>query len=122
MLHLQILADVRWVGDHFLMDSERVEFLQRSIDASPDDTFTRYALALEFTRAGKAQEAWEHFHYLLDRHPDYWATYYQAGMLLADQGRTEEARRVLQQGIEVTTRLRQVHALSELQAALEGLD
>jgi len=104
------------------MDNERVKFLQDSIAANPADTFARYALGLEYSRAGRADEAWEHFHYLIDHHPDYSATYYQAGMLLADQGRTDEARRVLSQGIDVTRRLSQAHALSELQSALDGLD
>jgi Flp pilus assembly protein TadD len=105
-----------------MADEERVQFLRRSIDTNPGDTFARYALALEFARAGESNKAWEHFRYLLDHHPDYWAAYYQAGTLLADQGRTEEARQVFEQGIEVTRRLGQTHALSELEAALQGLD
>ena len=104
------------------MDQERVQFLQASIDANAGDTFARYALALEFAGAGRADEAWEHFRYLIDHHPDYSATYYQAGMLLADQGRTEEAKHVFIQGIEVTRQLGQAHALGELESALEGLD
>jgi tetratricopeptide (TPR) repeat protein len=105
-----------------MVDEERVQFLRQSIDSNPGDTFARYALALEFARAGRVDEAVDHFHYLIDHHPDYSATYYQAGMLLADQGRTEEARQVLKQGLEVTSRLGQAHAASELQGALEALD
>ena len=104
------------------MDNERVKFLQDSIAANPADTFARYALGLEYSRAGRADEAWELFEYLIDHYPNYSATYYQAGMLLADRGRTDEARRVLSQGIDVTRRLGEAHALSELQAALDGLD
>ena len=104
------------------MDNERVQFLQDSIATNPDDTFARYALALEFARDGRSGEAWKHFHYLIDHNPDYPATYYQAGMLLADQGRIDEARRVLNQGIDVTRRQGQAHALGELQSALDGLD
>ena len=104
------------------MENERVTFLRESITANPQDTFARYALALELTRSGEAREAWEHFQYLLEHHPDYSATYYQAGTLLANQGRTEDARRVFEQGVEVTRRLGQKHAESELIAALEALD
>ena len=104
------------------MDTERVQFLRSSIEANPGDTFARYALGLEFVRSGLPNEGWEQFRYLLDHHPEYWATYYQAGMLLSDQGRTEEARQVFKAGIEVTGRLGQAHALSELEAALESLD
>ena len=104
------------------MDNERVPFLRDSINANPGDTFARYALALELARGGQPEEAWVHFQYLLERHPDYAPTYYQAGSLLADQGRNEEARAVFQRGIELTHRLGQKHAESELQAALEALD
>ncbi|HUI43883.1 MAG TPA: tetratricopeptide repeat protein [Terriglobia bacterium] len=104
------------------MDNERVQFLRDSLGTNPDDTFARYALALELTRGGESAEAWEHFHYLLERHPDYSPAYYQAGTLLAGQGRTEEARGVFTRGIEVTRRLGQAHARGELESALEALD
>jgi Tfp pilus assembly protein PilF len=105
-----------------MADNDRMQFLKDSIDANPNDTFARYALALEFARAGQPDAAWEQFRYLLDHHADYSATYYQAGTLLADQGRMDEARHVFEKGIEVTRRLGHSHAASELQAALEALD
>ena len=104
------------------MDNERVQFLRDSINVNPDDTFARYALAVEFARDGQSEAAWEHFRHLLEHHPDYAPTYYQAGNLLTSQGRTEEARKVLTQGVEVTRRLGQKHAEGELLAALEALD
>lgn len=104
------------------MDSERLQFLRDSLSANPDDSFARYALALELARGGQPDEAWEHFRYLLDHHPDYSAAYYQAGVLLAGQGRTAEARDIFTRGIEVTRRLGQSHACSELESALESLD
>ena len=104
------------------MENERVAFLRQSITSNPDDTFARYALALELSRTHESAEAWEHFQYLLEHHPDYSAAYYQAGTLLVDQGRTDEARRVFTQGVEVTRRLGQKHAESELMAALDALE
>jgi len=104
------------------MDNERLQFLRDALAANADDTFARYALALEFARGGEPAQAWEHFRYLLDHHPDYSAAYYQAGTLLADQGRTGEARDIFRRGVEVTRRLGQNHARSELEAALDALD
>jgi Flp pilus assembly protein TadD len=104
------------------MDNERVQFLRDSISANPGDTFARYGLAVELARGGQPAEAWEHFRYLLEHHPDYAPAYYQAGMLLMDQGRNDEARRVLTQGVELTRQQGQKHAESELMAALESLD
>ena len=104
------------------MENERLTFLRQSLMANAEDTFARYALALELTRAGQPGEAWEHFRYLLEHHPDYSAAYYQAGTLLANQGRMDDARRVFTEGVEVTRRLGQKHAESELIAALDGLE
>ncbi|MFB3920196.1 MAG: tetratricopeptide repeat protein [Terriglobia bacterium] len=103
------------------MAQSRLTFLQDALNKNPDDTFARYALAMELANGASAEAAWEHFEYLLTRHPDYAATYYQAGMLLWKLGRREEARKVLSQGIEVTRRQGKSHAESELQRALEEL-
>lgn len=99
----------------------RMEFLAEALRNNPDDAFTRYALALELARSAP-QDAWPHFEYLLAHHPDYAATYYQAGMFLAGQGRREEARQVFAKGFEVAGRQGKQHAQSELQAALDDLD
>jgi tetratricopeptide (TPR) repeat protein len=104
------------------MDNERLQFLRDSISANPGDTFARYGLAVELAHDGQRDEAWEHFRYLLEHHPDYAPVYYQAGMLLVDQERNDEARKVLTQGVELTRRLGQKHAEGELIAALESLD
>ena len=101
-------------------DTSRLNFLQETVRQNPDDEFARYGLALELSQS-QATEAWAHFEYLLSHHPEYSATYYQAAMFLLRQGRQEEARKVLAQGIEVTRRQGKQHALSELQAALQEI-
>jgi tetratricopeptide (TPR) repeat protein len=103
------------------MDKSRIEFLQEALEANPDDTFARYALAVELSTSGLPAQAWPHFEYLLNHHPDYSATYFQAGKFLVQQERRDEARRIFAKGIEVTERQGNRHAQSELQAALESL-
>ena len=100
-------------------EKTRREFLEEAVRLDPNNTFARYGLALELK--GEPEAAWAHFEYLLKKHPEYTATYLQAGMFLARQGRTEEARKVLAAGVEATGRQGQHHAQSELQAALEDL-
>lgn len=102
------------------MEQTRIEFLRECIQNNPDDTFARYALGMEL-RHPAPEEAWTHFEYLLSHYPDYSATYYQAGIFLAEQGRVEEARQIFLRGIEVTKRQGNVHAQNELQAALDEL-
>lgn len=104
------------------MEKTRLEFLYETLAAGPENTFARYGLAMELQNAGQPAEAWEHFEYLLTHHPEYAATYFQAGTLLANMGRREEARKVLYRGIEVTGRQGNAHAQSELQAALDDLE
>jgi len=103
------------------MDPDRIQFLREALQANPGDTFARYALAMELANSSEPTQAWEHFEYLLAHHPDYSPAYYQAGKLLAKLGRLEEAKRVLANGIEVTGRQGNLHARSELEAALEEL-
>jgi tetratricopeptide (TPR) repeat protein len=102
------------------MEKSRIEFLRESVQSDPGDAFARYALALELSRS-QPQEAWQQFQHLLTHHPDYSATYYQAGIFLAGQGRQDEAKQILSKGIEVTRRQGNQHAQSELQAALDEL-
>ena len=103
------------------MNKTRLEFLRETLALKPDDTFARYALALELAGSEKPEGAWEHFEYLLSRQPEYSATYYQAGMFLARQGRRKEARAIFSKGIELTARQGNLHAQSELQRALDEL-
>lgn len=103
------------------MEKSRLEFLKETLAANPDNTFVRYGLAMELSGAGQQDEAWQHFDYLLARHADYSPTYYQAGMLLVRMGRREEAQKVLAQGTEVAGQQGNLHAQSELQAALDDL-
>jgi tetratricopeptide (TPR) repeat protein len=102
-------------------DQTRREFLEEVVRNQPDDTFARYGLAMELANS-EPTVAWIHFLYLLEHHPEYAATYYQAGTFLSKQGQLEEARRVLTTGLEVTARQGKQHAQAELQAALDDLN
>ena len=108
---------------HMSPESEKTrrEFLEEALVQDPHNTFARYGLALELAKTEPAA-AWSHFEYLLLHHPQYSATYYQAGMFLVKRGRREEARKVLAEGVEVTGRQGKQHAQAELQAALLDLN
>jgi len=103
------------------MEPTRIDFLEQALEADPGNAFARYALALELANSPHSEQAWDHFEILLVRHPGYAATYFQAGMYLARQGRSAEAKQIFEKGIEVTGRQGDQHARGELQAALDGL-
>lgn len=103
------------------LEKTRLEVLEETLGADPENAFARYGLAMELQNAGRLDEAWEHFDHLLKQQPEYSATYFQAGTLLARLRRNEEAMNVLTRGIEVTARQGKRHARDELQAALDEL-
>lgn len=103
------------------MDQERLEFLRQRVEASPDDTFARYGLALELSKSGHPESALEHFEYLLANHPEYSATYFQAALFMTQIGRQADAHRILEKGIEVAHQQGLLHAEQELRAALEEM-
>jgi Flp pilus assembly protein TadD len=103
------------------MEKSRLEKLEDFLAASPDDSFVRYGLAQEYLRQGRAEQAVAQFRELLARHADYKAAYFHLGQALEKLGRLDEARQAYQTGIEVTARLGDEHARSELQAALDLL-
>jgi Tfp pilus assembly protein PilF len=102
-------------------EKARREFLEEALRQDPNNTFARYGLALELAKREPAA-AWTHFEYLLLHHPEYSATYFQAGTFLINQGRLAEAREVLSKGAEVTGRQGKQHAQAEIQAALDDLN
>lgn len=102
-------------------EKSRQEFLEGAVRQDPHNTFARYGLAMELGNSDPAA-AWNHFEFLLVNHPEYAATYYQAGTFLIRQGRLDEARKVLARGVEVTGQQGKRHAQAELQAALDEVN
>jgi Flp pilus assembly protein TadD len=103
------------------MASNRLEVLRNLVAQHPKDSFARYGLAMEYSKAGLFEEAVAEYRLLLSVNPDYAYAYFHGGQALEKLGRQEEAREIYRQGIETTTRLGDEHARSELQAALDEL-
>ena len=103
--------------------SERLEQLRAMLAEEPDDTFIRYAIALELKRSGAMEDAVAQLEKLLADHPKYVASYYQLALLLTDLGRMEEARRTCEAGALqcLVTGDRKARAeLMELKNAIDG--
>ena len=103
-------------------DESRVAALKEILAANPDDAFARYALGLEYSGAGETDAALAEFQRLLVSHPDYTNGYFMAAQTLAHAGRADEARTMLQQGIECARRTRNQHAQSEMEGMLDELE
>lgn len=95
--------------------------LEQLLEAEPDDLFLRYALAKTLVSEGELESALVQFGRVLDQNADYVPAYFQMGQALADGGRTEEARGIVERGIEVARRVGDTHALGEMTGFLELL-
>ncbi len=102
-------------------DESRVAALKEVLAANPGDTFARYALGMEYSGAGETDAALAEFQRLIDANPDYTNAYFMAAQALARAERNDEAKAMLQQGIECAGRTRNQHALSEMEAMLDEL-
>jgi predicted Zn-dependent protease len=100
---------------------DRIAMLNGILEQNPSDAFARYGLALEFSNAGNVGAALTEFQKLLTAHPDYTAGYFMAAQTLAKANRTQESRKMLEDGIASATRTGNSHALSEMQAMLAEL-
>ncbi len=101
--------------------SNRLEVLKTIVGQNPNDSFSRYGLAMEYANSGDLEQAVQEYQALLAVNPNYSAAYYHGGQTLEKLGRREQARELYQQGIEATTRIGDLHTRSEIQAALDLL-
>jgi tetratricopeptide (TPR) repeat protein len=99
----------------------RREILEQFVATRPTDAFARYGLAMECAKLGDDAAANGHFQHLIEKHPEYVATYFHYGQFLARVGRVEEAKKLLSNGIVVAQRAGDIHARDEIQGALESL-
>ncbi len=99
----------------------RIEILKGFLKDNPNDSFLRYALALEYIKLEQNDEAVRAFEAIRNTDPEYLATYYQLGQLYQKLGQKHDAEKTFRAGITVATRAGNEHTRSELEAALEGL-
>lgn len=103
------------------MENKRLEKLQQFLQANPNDCFVRYGLAQEYVKAGRLERAIEEYQRIFEINPDYQAAYYHAGQAYQKLGKKEDAKAAYQRGIETSLRTGDLHARSELEAALAEL-
>jgi predicted Zn-dependent protease len=91
--------------------------IEAMLAESPQDPFLRFALAKEYEKEGADAGAKEVYETIVANNPDYPGTYYHLGKLLEKLGEDAAAWSVYSEGIAVTKRLGEKHAMSELAGA-----
>jgi Tfp pilus assembly protein PilF len=99
----------------------RIEILTGFLGQDPRDSFSRYALALEYLKAGRPDDARREFETVLANDPAYIATYYQLGQFYRTIGLKHDAEKTFRAGISVAAKAGDAHTQSELEGALENL-
>jgi tetratricopeptide (TPR) repeat protein len=99
----------------------RVEILKGFLAQDPNDSFSRYALALEYIKLGQQDDARREFETVREKDPAYVATYFQLGQLYRNMGLKHEAEKTLRSGITAAAKAGDGHTQSELEGALEAL-
>jgi len=87
----------------------------------PQDAFTHYSLALEYANEGQPEVAVDELRKLVATKPDYIPAHQQLGQTLLRLGRTDEARAVLEQGIEAAAKAGNLHAATEMRRILQDI-
>ncbi len=98
--------------------NKRLAFLEQATSSGSADSFAWYALALEYRREGRVDDALGAFRSLRERDPAYLAQYLMAGQMLVEAGRGGEAREWLEAGMVHARARSDTKTLGELEAAL----
>lgn len=95
----------------------RIEQLQEFLKDDSNDSFLKYALALEYVIIGKNDTAINCFLQLIKEDINYVATYYQLGKLYESLNDVEKAIEIYKNGIKIAQKLENKKTLLELQEA-----
>jgi tetratricopeptide (TPR) repeat protein len=104
------------------MNGGRVAKLQAALLQDPADSFSHYALALEFASGGRPQEAILQLEKLLERDSSYIPAHQQLGYFLQKENRLEEARATFLRGVAEAQRQSDGHSAAEMQQALDEME
>jgi len=103
------------------MADSRLEMLKIMLDKDPEDSFTKYALGLEYMSIDYHELARDTFEELRNTDPNYTALYYQLGKVYELLGDEPNARKIYEQGIFVSASKNDLHTKSELEQAINEL-
>lgn len=99
----------------------RMDILKNYLQDSPDDSFLKHALALEYVKHGNDVEAEKLFREILNRQQNYIGSYYHLAKLLERKGKYREALDVYMTGMEMAKAADEPHAYNELKNACDEL-
>jgi Tfp pilus assembly protein PilF len=105
------------------MESEksRLEQFKEFVELEPNDTFSRYALGMEYMGVSEYQQAIDQFLEVIRLEPSDPAAYFQTARAYESLSQIDSAKEWLNKGIESAIKKGDRHAEEEMKAALEQL-
>ncbi len=102
--------------------NSRINQLLAFLEQDDKDSFTRFALAMEYLKVKEVEKARNLFEYLINNDPEYVGTYYHAGKLYEELNLLDLAIQTYSKGITISRNLNELHTANELQQALDDLN
>lgn len=100
---------------------DRIAQIKQFLVATPEDSFLKHALALEYIKLNDDAAARQLFEELLAHEPGYVGSYYHLGKLLERAGDNAAAISTYEKGMAMAKAGNERHAYNELQSAYEDL-
>ncbi len=104
------------------MKEKRLKLLLDMLKNDPEDSFVRYAVAKEYESLSDYQSSLDHFLILKTKDPNYVGMYYHLAKLYEKLENLSLALQTYDEGIAVSKKIPDFHALSELNSARLNLE
>ncbi|MGH8509622.1 MAG: tetratricopeptide repeat protein [Gammaproteobacteria bacterium] len=99
----------------------RISHFEELLRRGRDDAILRYSLATEYYKCGQPAAATEHLRHAIAIEPGYSAAWKLYGKALAEQGLTNEAIQIYEQGIALAETRGDIQAAKEMRVFLKRL-
>ena len=103
-------------------NQSKLKRLAELLRKNPNDSFAKFALALELIKADESKKARVLFESVLEQDPEYLGVYYHLGKLYERTDRVEDARSMYTRGIELAEKKNEERTKHELEEALETIN
>ena len=100
----------------------KIKTLARNIQADPGDSFSKFALALEFLKQDELPRAKMLFENVYNNDPDYVGVYYHLGKLYERMEQFSDAQKMYAEGIEIAAKQKEKRTVKELKEARAELN
>lgn len=101
---------------------KKIRQLAESLKKNPNDSFIKFALALELLKKDDVIKARVLFESILRQDPEYLGVYYHLGKLYEREGRLPDAKKMFTDGLKIAKVQQNKRTVLELNDALESLN